>query len=182
MNIQKDIKNQIKDFQSIDDNTLDLENKLDEFIHLLSLSNLDSEKAKQVKDKLNNAMESALSNREKIKAYEALDENPNLSRENLLDNIGILLSQHELNSDNARTYIWQERIKKFVVGIISVVLISLGFAMIIMPAPPYFEMFTIFHFTVDDGVTLMDLISLLIVLSGVYLLIKSMFIKQGSEY
>jgi hypothetical protein len=59
--------------------------------------------------------------------------------------------------------------------LISLVLIMLGFAMIIMPAPPYFEMFTIFYFNPQDGVTLMDVISLLIILTGVYLLVKSIY-------
>lgn len=55
--------------------------------------------------------------------------------------------------------------------IISILLITLGFAMIILPAPPYFEIFTIFYFNEQDGFTLMDLISLLVVFSGVSSLI-----------
>ena len=57
--------------------------------------------------------------------------------------------------------------------IISLLLILLGFGMIIMPAPPYFEMFTLFYINRDDGITIMDVISLLVVFIGIYLLIYS---------
>jgi hypothetical protein len=43
----------------------------------------------------------------------------------------------------------------------------------VMPAPPYFEMFTIFYFTPDDGFTLMDLISLIIIATGTFIVIRS---------
>jgi hypothetical protein len=64
--------------------------------------------------------------------------------------------------------------------IISLLFITLGFAMIILPAPPYFEMYTIFYFNENDGFTLMDLISLLIVFCGVFTLIMTMQ-KRNSE-
>lgn len=54
-------------------------------------------------------------------------------------------------------------------------MIIMGFGMIIIPAPPFFEMFTIFYFNRNDGITIMDLISLLIILAGVYFLIKGIY-------
>ena len=62
--------------------------------------------------------------------------------------------------------------------IISLLVITLGLAMIIMPAPPYFEMYTIFYFNEQDGFTLMDLISLLIIFCGVFTLIMTMSKKN----
>jgi hypothetical protein len=53
-------------------------------------------------------------------------------------------------------------------------------AMIIMPAPPYFEMFTVFYFNDNDGVTIMDIISLLIVFTGVYLFLNAVLKKQAA--
>lgn len=75
------------------------------------------------------------------------------------------------------------RLKKFpnpIRIIISLLFITLGLAMIILPAPPYFEMYTIFYFNENDGFTLMDLISLLIVFCGVFTLIMTMQ-KQNRE-
>ena len=68
---------------------------------------------------------------------------------------------------------WQgESLSKYVLIALSIIMIILGLGMIIMPAPPFFEMFTIFYFNRNDGITIMDLISLIIILSGVYFLIK----------
>jgi len=64
-----------------------------------------------------------------------------------------------------------QEFSRIIKSVISILLITLGFAMIILPAPPYFEVFTIFYFNEQDGFTLMDLISLLVVFSGVYSLI-----------
>jgi hypothetical protein len=55
--------------------------------------------------------------------------------------------------------------------ILAILLIVVGFAMIIMPAPPSFELFTVFYFTVNDGVTVMDLVSLLIIFGGVLMFV-----------
>jgi hypothetical protein len=53
--------------------------------------------------------------------------------------------------------------------------------MIIMPAPPYFEMFTIYYFNANDGVTLMDLISLIIVAVGIYIMINAILNLKANE-
>lgn len=182
MSINKDIKHQVNKIQEVVETTPNLDIRLDELIKLLEQSDLDSEVAAKFKLRLDHALENAISPREKIEAFKELDAKEDVSRELMLDNISLLLERHDIDSKQVKSYLWHESLKRIVVCMISIVLICLGFAMIIMPAPQYFEMFTIFHFTRDDGVTLMDLISLLIVLSGVYLLIKSIFLKQNPEY
>ena len=72
-----------------------------------------------------------------------------------------------------------ESLSKFVLIALSIIMIILGLGMIIMPAPPFFEMFTIFYFNRNDGITIMDLISLIIILSGVYFLIKGIYKNPG---
>jgi hypothetical protein len=59
--------------------------------------------------------------------------------------------------------------------LVSLLIITFGFAMIILPAPPYFEMFTIFYFNEQDGFTLMDLISLIIIFAGIYTLVTAVY-------
>ena len=109
---------------------------------------------------------------ESLKEFEKLDD-MNASPLELADNLEILLSQYQLDSKVSRKMVFVKRMVKASILIIGIILITLGFAMIIMPAPPYFEMFTIFWFSIDDGVTLMDLIALLIVFTGVYLFLSS---------
>jgi hypothetical protein len=57
--------------------------------------------------------------------------------------------------------------------ITSVLLILLGFALIVIPLPGSMEIVTIFYFNDQDGFTLMDLISLIIVFTGIYTLIST---------
>lgn len=154
--------------------------KLDELLTLLAHSDIDSEKAKQVKQRLNEALPTA-HYRGQIDAFKQIKVSPLDDRASMLDEFSVMLASHEVDSKMAKKYLRGERIAKGVLSIIGLVLIMLGFAMIIMPAPPYFEMFTIFYFNPNDGVTLMDVISLLIILSGVYLLVKSIYKKLSTD-
>jgi hypothetical protein len=98
----------------------------------------------------------------------------------MVNNLEFLLAQHPVDSRESKKYLIHEKLKRIVLIGIAVTMIILGLAMIIMPAPPYFEMFTIFYFSKDDGITLMDVISVLIVLTGVYLFINAMLRKVNS--
>jgi hypothetical protein len=65
-------------------------------------------------------------------------------------------------------------------GITGMLIIMLGFAMIVLPTPASFEIYTLFYFNEEDGFTLMDLISLIIIFTGVYVLISSFYKKNYS--
>ncbi|RZA00770.1 MAG: hypothetical protein EOP47_12985 [Sphingobacteriaceae bacterium] len=155
------------------ENELAVNQKLDELIALLADNNIDSWKARDLKQRINKAIQNSKECNTNIDAFKNLDID-NTPRADLLDEFSILLSSHKIDSNTTKKYIRTERSANVVLMVISIVMITLGLAMIIMPAPPSFEVFTIFYFTTNDGVTLMDLVSLLIVLSGIYLLIKSM--------
>ncbi len=109
-----------------------------------------------------------------FKPFKQLDVSENTSRAEIADNLEFLLSQYQLDTTLSKRYLVIRKVRSVVMGIIGLLLIVMGFSMIFMKAPPYFEMFTIYYFTWDDGVTLMDLISLLIVFSGIFLLITAM--------
>jgi hypothetical protein len=154
-----------------------LEQKADELVALLQKGVVDAERAKAIQQKVNKAIDEA-SLPKTIEAFKELDAGQN--RLDLLNDFEMLLSQHQLDTDVSKQYLNHERVKKTVVAIIGVTMITLGMAMIIMPAPPYFEMFTIFHFNPNDGVTLMDLIALLIVFTGVYLFLNALLKKRSA--
>lgn len=159
-------------FEDLDKAGLSVEQKLDELIVLLEQSGLDSEMVIKLQDKFNSAIDKKVLSHNELKEFQKLDDS-NMSRTELADDLENLLSVYKFDSEDSKKYFIALRIKRIIRGIIAALLIILGFSMIIMPAPPYFEMFTIFYFTPDDGITLMDLISLLIVFSGVYLLFTS---------
>lgn len=172
---KKNITNDVESLKEAAGNDKAISEKLDELIHLLSTTEIDSESAKIYKQKFDQAIGEADSYQLQLNAFHSIDDKKSASREELLDDFTILLSTHQFDSETAKTYIKGDRLSRIVLGAIGIVMIAMGFAMIIMPAPPYFEMFTIYYFNPDDGVTLMDLISLLIILVGVYLLIKAIF-------
>jgi len=177
MEKRKPLDEEIENFRKLDQQRISIEEKLDELLHLLETSKLDSDSVIKLKDKFNQAVTTIELTRESLKKFERLD-NSTASRLELADNLEMLLSQYQLDSKVSKKIVFTDRLLKASVLIISLILITLGFAMIIMPAPPYFEMFTIFWFSLDDGITLMDLIALLIVFAGVYLFISSIIKRK----
>lgn len=176
------IKRETDNFQQLEGDPSNLDTQLNELMELLEKSELDRSTVNQMREKFDKATNTAALNHEKINADKAADQLENVSRSEMLNNLQFFLSKHEFNSKQSKQYLFRIRLKKLTMGIISVLLIILGFAMIVMPAPPYFEMFTLFYFTENDGITLMDLISLLIVLSGIYLLIRTMLPELQKRY
>lgn len=176
---KKIISKEVSSFQKLNDQHTQIDQKLDELIALLSESNLDSESVKLMQIKFNKALETSDIDKSQIQSFKKIDKlSETSSREELLDEFSVLLTNTRIDSSQTRKFIRQERTSNFVLMMIGVVMIGLGFAMIIMPAPPYFEMFTIYYFNPNDGVTIMDVISLLIILAGVYLLIKTFYKKN----
>ena len=172
MSDERKISDQIKQFQQLEEQNLNLEDKLEDLIFLLDKSDLDSQSIKNIKERLNTALDKKLSKKEaieQIKTISLLDID-NLDK---LDQLEVLLNNNYIDSKRSKKTIISEFVIKSVRLFIGFLIITLGFAMIIMPAPHSFEMFTIFWFSPDDGVTLMDLISLIIIAVGTYIVIKS---------
>ena len=130
-----------------------IHHKLDELVDLLNDSNLSNEAARQIQAKFERALKisnpAGTSSADQLLFIDNLDKNRQ-RKHSVIRAIGTILKV-----------------------IISLLLILLGFGMIIMPAPPYFEMFTLFYINQNDGITIMDVISLLVVFIGIYLLIYS---------
>ncbi len=139
-----------------------LDTKTNELVAIIKTGAIDSDHAKIIQQKINKA----------LKKYDNLPFN-------LQNDLELLLSAHQLQKATIKDRFDFETIKKYLLSIIGAVMITLGMAMIIIPAPPYFEMFTIYHFNANDGVTLMDLIALVIVFTGVYLFFNALSKKAS---
>ena len=153
--------------------------KLDELIEMIEDGSLDNDARTALQTRFNNAVDKSKS-LENFRVFQVIDTQEELSRIDIANNLEILLSQHDLDSKMSKKYLVLENVRLIMQMVISLTMIGLGMGMIIMPAPPYFEMFTLFYLNPNDGVTLMDVISLLVVFTGVYLLISS-FIKLGKK-
>ncbi|WP_276349120.1 hypothetical protein [Daejeonella sp. JGW-45] len=128
-----------------------VEKRLNELISILSKTRLDEHAVSQLQEKLNIANE-LLTRDASHTAF------PNL----------------KLKSPKARRYTFARKLSRVLKLLVSLLLILLGFGMIIMPAPEYFEMFTLFYLNPNDGVTIMDVISLIVAFTGVSLLITGL--------
>ena len=155
MTNKKNIKIEVVGFQPKDENIIAINQKMGELTVLLSNSKIDSETARDLHKRFQQAIKD-----------NSLDDDDN--------EFSIMLSSPQ-NKKKLKRYLQSESISKFVLIALSIIIIVLGLGMIIMPAPPFFEMFTIFYFNHNDGITIMDLISLIIILAGVYFLIKGIY-------
>lgn len=147
-----------------------LDKKVAELIEAIELSDVDPQHSRQYQKQIADAFERSAATRKKLAPFRELDQDNNLSREELLEGLEKLLAENQFDSRiNApkRGGI----VQKGVMFILAILLIIFGFAMIIMPAPPSFELFTVYYFNINDGVTIMDLVSLLIIFGGVLLFV-----------
>lgn len=136
-----------------------LDRKLDEFIVALESANLDSASKRKIQQRLNAA----------LKISSDTSEAPT-------DHLQQFFSDHKTDTRAARKRSIAKTLTSIIRMITALLLVCLGFGMIIMPAPPYFEMFTIFTIpgsNGNDGVTIMDVISLIIAFAGISLFISS---------
>lgn len=151
-----------------------VDDKLNDFIKTLNKSEINSDNIKNLQHKFNKAIDNKLSESELIEEFKKVDDD-HLSRLEKLDKIESILKNNYIDTKAVKSAAVKKYVEMIVPVVLGFIMLTLGFAMIIMPAPPYFEMFTIFYFSVNDGFTLMDLISLIIVLTGVFTIIKSYF-------
>jgi len=144
-----------------DENLAAIDEKLEELIGLLSQSKINGDAAKYFKQQFDHAINTA-------------DEDHVLTNEEH-DKIAISLSNSQYSKNRLQGYLRGQKITNIVFIVIGLTMIIMGIGMIIIPAPPFFEMFTIYYFNRTDGITIMDLISLLIILAGVYFLIQGIY-------
>jgi hypothetical protein len=155
-----------------DQGAMDIDAFAGDIVQFVRQAKLSKSDVKTLQQKINNELNADSSTADKVSAFRVINTRTN-DRLELAADLESLLLQTQLDSKMSSRYIFTKKLKNVSVTIIGIVMLVLGFAMIIMPAPKYFEMFTIFYFNSNDGVTLMDLISLLIVFTGVYLILIS---------
>lgn len=146
-----------------------LEQKIEELIDVIHRNPVDTRLARDYEKRISDAFRDAPFMSKHAAPYQALDHD--LSREELLEGLEKLLAENQVDSRMAVKNVQRNVFQKMIMLILAVLLIVVGFAMIIMPAPPSFELFTIFYFNPDDGVTVMDLVSLLIIFGGVLMFV-----------
>lgn len=141
---------------------------------LLENSQIDSNNIKSIQNEVNKAFDKKLTGNQLINELKEVSLDDNIGKLAQLEQLENLLNHNFLDSKQTKPPKLTDRFGRTIQTIIGFLFITLGFAMIILPAPPYFEMFTVFYFNQDDGVTLMDLIALIIIAVGTYVVIRSL--------
>jgi hypothetical protein len=145
--------------------------KMDELILLISKTEPDNTLLQELQIKFNAALRSAADSTA-LEPYKRIKNN--FIKEEADSELGQLLLMDNLDKSAQRKLAAGQIIGLVVRVIIALLLVLLGFGMIIMPAPPYFEMFTLFYLNPNDGVTIMDVISLIVAFIGIYLLVSTL--------
>jgi hypothetical protein len=158
-----------------------VEQKLDEVAALLAGHQLKNETLKHFQQKFDGALKNCAEDANAISAFKVIDYKEDASREELLDEFTMLLLSNKVDSKAAGRYLKAKKINNLLAIAIAVAVVTLGLSMIIIPAPPYFEMFTIYYFTENDGVTLMDVIACIIILIGIYILVRTLYKEPFSS-
>lgn len=150
-----------------------LANKVQELVEIIGKSVVDNNTSRSYQKQIEEAFRKSEEAQKKLEPFRTLDHDNSLSREELLDGLEKLLAENQIDSRIGSNYLKKNTLQKIVMLILAVLLIVAGLSMIIMPAPPSFEIFTVFYFNINDGVTVMDLISLMIIFGGVLLLVQN---------
>ncbi len=181
-----EIKRKLSIFEKIlSDDTKSKESMLDELVNILSDLDLNSNDLMAYSLKIQK-LSKEKSFTGKIKDFEKIDAK-HLSRDKALDEFELLLRNSDFNSDDAVKIVSARKIRYFTKYIIGILCFIFGLAIIILPAPPNFEMFTIFYFSNlegvgldtqslglnENGITLMDVLAMIIVFSGIFIIIST---------
>ncbi len=146
-----------------------LDEKVEELIELLAEKEIDDPKKTELQQRLNEAIHTSGSGKTGKRERWAA-ENSGAWLENEMD---IILTRRKTKHLTYRRTRGIGHLSSAFRIIISVLLVTLGLAMIILPTPASFEIYTIYYFNANDGFTVMDLISLIIVFCGIYTLITT---------
>jgi hypothetical protein len=178
--LENQIKNEESSQFSVHENLeyKQIHNKLNELILLLSQSKPDNTLLQELQIKFNAALRSAADSTA-LEPYKKSKNN--FMKEEADSELGQLLLMDNLDKSAQRKLATGQIIGLVVRVIIALLLVLLGFGMIIMPAPPYFEMFTLFYLNPNDGVTIMDVISLIVAFIGIYLLVSTLTKRKSKR-
>lgn len=145
-----------------DEKIVAVDEKLEELIALLSQTHINGEVARYFTQQFDHAIRNA--NKDSADTHSEL-----------YDHAEILHEISPQSNNRLKRYLQAKHISNIIFIIIDIIMILIGLGMIILPATPFFKMFPIYYISRNDGVTVMDLISLLIILAGVYFLIREIY-------
>jgi len=94
------------------------------------------------------------------------------NRKEKIEEFIIFFEENNFDSKNITDFIVKYKVSILLKKILGYLLIILSLGLIIIPLPHIYEVVTIYYFNYNDGITLSDLIALLLLLVGIYLVLR----------
>ena len=185
------LERKLKLFDELSKTQKTREEKLDDLILLLEASDLNSKELEIYENKVSKFIYNRKKNN--FRPFFDISSTDNQSRSELIDRFEVLLNESEFDSDDALRILKDTKVKSIVKFVIGFLFMFLGLSMIILPSPPYFELYTVFYFDTLEifnintaalglkghGITIMDIISVIIIFFGIYIMISA---RQKHSY
>jgi len=109
--------------------------------------------------------------RDKISTYEkSID--ISASQETQLNQFIISLNENYITSEDASNYYKKLKIKNLFKIFVGIILYLLGLYIILIPIPKELEIYTLFYFNPNDGITVSDVFALLLLFMATYIIIR----------
>ena len=90
----------------------------------------------------------------------------------------IFLESNSFDSENVRDYLMKLKLKVIFNKSIGIILVLLSITLIVLPLPSWIKIATIYYFNINDGVTISDIVALLILVIGLLFLLKDRLYKR----
>lgn len=166
-----ELRNELRKFDELLSNPEPTKEEiLDQLASLLSKVDFDSDMLSEYKKKID-LMEVA-NTETKLEKFKKFDKVDFSEREKFLQDFEVELTSEKITSDEVFLVKQRRRITSFTKFLIGVLLMVIGIGLIVLPLPDDIKVFTIFYFTPNDGVTLIDVIGIIFILSGIVTIIS----------
>jgi len=141
-----------------DKKLVEIDEKLEELIALLSHTHINGEVARYFKQQFDHAVKKA--NKDHVHTYHELHDETHSSQ-----------TKKSSKGTRLEKYLKARRISGLIFIAVDIVIILMGLFMIILPTPSLKSN----YINSTYGITVIDLVSLLVILAGVYFLIRDIF-------
>ena len=101
-----------------------------------------------------------------------------LDKNKEIEDFIIFLENNSFDSENVREYLMKLKLKVIFNKSIGIILVLLSITLIVLPLPGWIEIATIYYFNINDGITISDIVALMILVIGLLFLLRERFYKS----
>lgn len=172
----EDLRSELRKFDELLSNTEPTKEEiLDQLSSLLDKVEFDSDMLSDYKKKVE--LLEVGNTEAKLESFKKFDKVDFSEREKFLQDFEVELTSQKITSDEVFLLKQRRRISHFTKFLIGVLLLVIGIGLIVLPLGDEIKVFTIFYFTPNDGVTLIDVVGIIFILSGIATMVSPSKVK-----